>query len=97
MYCADHNQALHQLVWQLEEQSLEAWRKAKHRHLDLTDALAVSAKEVNCDLKRKPGGKITLTISVHGPRPYTDEAWWFALQTKDFRGYLVVQETSTLD
>ena|SRR4028118_1173419 len=82
MHSAHYSEGLHAVVAKLERNSLDKWR-IEHAPADtIIDALAAYCESVLTEILRRPGGNVSVTVSVICSRPWMNEHYYFSLQKR---------------
>ena len=81
-------------VASLEARVLREWRTEHYPAKDLELALATSVRSIETTLQRKPGGAISVTVSVLAAKVTACEVRYFKLQRAANRLYIELDPVS---
>jgi hypothetical protein len=99
MHPSDQDAPMWTLVRLLEHEEVERWRRQHHPGLTLEGSTAQHLTEIQTEVKRRPGGKVWVTVSILARRAFECEHNAFRLQRVGNRLYKVLEpdEISTSD
>jgi hypothetical protein len=81
-------------VAKLQERSFEGWRKQHHPTLTQQEAFAISVSQVEITTQVRPGGNVSVTVSIISRRLSECGVDYFKLQRTGNRWYEVEPSTS---